>query len=231
MSKLFSVPKVGLYLDGIVHSTERRKQGETKVLILTTILSPFDAKLATALDPVVRSTLFKLNNPEPHPHLRAVEFNLGALALPRQRVHLFATPDTVKATTLIDQVRGAGLRVRTQKKATTFGLVLKLSFGPASSKELELVEHWRTTQRFATFEAAERDLELDPEDDEEEDEDDAPRRAGPMFDDDQRALDEKGRVVEGEEPPTGLAAAADTPDKEPARKLPPRNGPRSKRVH
>jgi hypothetical protein len=169
--KLFDVGKVGCYCEAITHSTERRKDGEHKVIQLSLKVEPFDVKLATALSPVVRATLFKLGNAEPHEHLRRVSFGLG---VPRQRMEVFATPDIPTGKLLIDDVRIGEIYARTSNNARTYSLVFKAIWGPASAKELEAAEAWRNTMAFVTFtEAAYNEaLDLDAGADEEHEDDD-----------------------------------------------------------
>lgn len=181
--KFVDVGKVGCYCESITHSTEKRKDGEMKVLQLTLRVDPFDAKLASAVSQEVRQTLFKLSNTQPQAHLRKVHFGLGT---PRQLLTVFATPDTVKASIALDQVRIGDVYARTSKDARGYVLVFKAIFGPPGAKELEYCEFWRNTMAFVTFtEAAANDafnLE-DPEEDGDEDEaDDQPRLPEPEFD-------------------------------------------------
>lgn len=163
------VAKVGVFCDAVAHSTEKRKDGEVKVIQLTLRIQPFDHKLATAISQVIRTTLFKLNHPDPHGHLRRVAFELE---LVRQQIVVHATSDTVKASIKFDQVKIADVYARTEKNVGGFALVFKAVFGPPSARELEYVEHWRNGQAFLTFEAAEPSAdfeEVGSDDDEDED--------------------------------------------------------------
>jgi hypothetical protein len=172
--RLFHVGKVGLTCDAIAHATEKRKDGEVKVIVLTLRVQPFDAKLATALHPDVRTTLFKLSHPDPHPHLARVNFSLG---VPRQALDIYATPDTAKATMRLDHVKVTGIYARTQNGMTGYACILKATFGPVSDKELGFVEAWRNGMKFVSFEEAERSAEFEdeaPDDDEADDDDDQP---------------------------------------------------------
>jgi hypothetical protein len=98
MHRLFDAGKVPLTCDAIAHTTEKRKDGEVKVIALTLRVQPFDATLASALHPDVRATLFKQGK-DPFPHLARVNFELG---VPRQALDIFTTPETAKATRRID---------------------------------------------------------------------------------------------------------------------------------
>lgn len=183
MHKFVDVGKVGCYLEGISHSTEKRKDGEQKVIVLTLRVDPFDTKLAAAVGQEVRQTLFKLNNAEPHAHLQKVYFALGA---PRQTLTIFATTDTVKPSIALEQVRITGVYARTSKDARGYVLVFKGAFGPPGARELEYCEAWRNTMAFVTFTESDYDAELDlePSDDDEDDEneDEQPRLPEPDFD-------------------------------------------------
>lgn len=160
--RLFAVPKVALYCDGISHGTEVRQGDEVKIVTLALRVQPFDSKLAVALDDgliladgSLRSTLFELNTAEPRDHLRRVDFALG---IPRQRLVVFASSDTAKPSILLDQVRITNLVARKEKGDRAFGLTFKASFGPLGKVELAYIEAWRLEQRFVTFETAEPNL-------------------------------------------------------------------------
>lgn len=208
--KLFDVGKVGLTLDAITHTTEKRKDGEQKVVQLTLRVAPFDAKLATALHPAVRATLFKLNHPDAQEHLARVNFSLG---VPRQFLELFASTDSPKATQALDHVLITGIYARVEKGMhNLFVLVFKATFGPASDKELGFIEGWRTGMKFGTFTAADAsDLFIDPAEDAEPDDED----------DEQPALP----VHEFETEPGGRPVDAGA-EKEPARHANPRHADR-----
>jgi hypothetical protein len=184
MQRLFSVGKVGLFLDGYTPGLEKRRGEDVKILTLTLRAQPFDAKLATAIDDGlnddsgVRAALFKLNHPDPKPHLSRVNFNL---ACPRQRLVLFASPDTESSRIAFDQVKIAGIYARTQKDIDGYAFVFKASFGPVGRTEQEYIHEWMLTQRFVTFEEAEPSLAFD-EDHDEDVEADGGGRPEPMWD-------------------------------------------------
>jgi hypothetical protein len=168
MHRLFDTGKVALTCDAITHTTEKRMDGEVKVIALTLRVQPFDAALASSLHPDVRATLFKAGK-DPYPHLARVNFELG---VPRQALDIFATPETAKATRRLDQVKIAGVYARTEKGVQGYGCVFKAVFGPVSDKELGFCEEWRNTMKFVTFEEAEPSAEFDEPDDDEADDDD-----------------------------------------------------------
>ncbi len=167
--KLFSVTKVGVFLDTIKHHNETRKSGDTKVITLTCHVDPFDHKLALAMADVVRNTLFKLQHPDPQPHIRRCDFALG---VDRQQLEVFASSDTQKASIALDQVKVSRIYVRASKDRNGYVCVFDATFGPVGKTELAYVEAWRGTQRSVTFEAAEPNLDFEEErrDDDEDDE-------------------------------------------------------------
>lgn len=205
MSEVFcEIAKVGVFCDAVTHSTEKRRDGEVKVIQVTARIQPFDARLATTIRQAIRTTLFQLNHPDPHPHLRRVSF---ALAIPRQRICVYATPDTVKATIAFDQVKVTDVYARTEKNLDGYALVFKLVFGPPGARELEYVEQWRNGQAFLSFEVAEPSADFEEAvDDETTDEDDTrqPRLPDPEFD-----TDADGRPTDAA---AGDAPAGETPD-------------------
>ncbi len=154
--KLFQTAKVGFFLDSITHKTEKRRDGETKVIVLGCRIVPFNHQLAQSMDDLVRGSLFKRSgNAEPFNHVAGMDFHL---AVERQDLDIYASPDTVKPTLRIQQVKISGLRAQIEKGSNAFVLRVKLTFGPASKNELEFVESWRQNQKFLTFEESDPDL-------------------------------------------------------------------------
>ncbi len=165
MQQLFSVAKIPVFLDTYAPGLEKRPVNEQiKVLTMTLRVSPFDAKLATAIDDGVgedsnvRATLFKLGNPDVKPHVERVNFSLGC---PRQNLIIFATPDSPKARIGLLQVKIAGTYARTQKDRNGYDWVFRASVGPVGREEQEFLHDWYRTQRFVTFEQAEPMLETE----------------------------------------------------------------------
>jgi len=191
--RFFDTAKVPVTCDKVDHSTEKRKDGETKVVVLTCRVQPFDHKLATSMHEEVRRTLFKLNHPDPHGHLARVNFTLG---VPRQHVDCYATSETKDVGRRLEFVKVTGVYVRTEKGTTGYAGVFKLTFGPADDKELGFVEAWRNGMKFLTFHESEPNAdfeEVDEHDDDADDEDsdteqlglrdaDAPAAAGDALD-------------------------------------------------
>lgn len=202
--KLFDVKKIGVFCDDIKHKNETRKSGDTKVLVLRLRVDPFDHKLALALADVVRTTLFKLNHPDPQPHIRRCDFALG---IERQQMEVFASSDTAKASIAFDHVKISGVYVRTKKDANGYVLVFDATFGPVADRELAYCEAWRGTQRSCSFDAAAPNLEFEGETDEDDDDEDEQPAARPPLQFDTEA---SGKPLE---------ASA----QEPARQLPRRN--------
>lgn len=161
--KLFEIAKVGCYCEGVAHSLEKRRGEDVKVLTLTMKVAPFSATHAASMPDGVKPTLFKLNSGDPKETLRRVEFALG---VERQQLHVFASPDTSKATFMLDQVRIHGTYARVVKDRNGFDFLFKATFGPVGRDELEWIQAWLLTQKFVTFEPAEpsMDFEEDGED-------------------------------------------------------------------
>jgi len=198
MQRLFSVPKIGLYLDGFAPGLEKRRDESVKIIKATFRLQPFDAKLATAIDDGlsdnsgVRAALFKLSSVEPKPHIERLNFGLSC---PRQNMEVFASPDTDESRIALLQVKIGSVYARTQKDLDGYAFVFSGSFGPLDRATLEFLQHWYTSQQFVTFTESEPSLEFSDEVSE-DDEDDEPfaNRTPPMFDD-------------AEEPSPGVDAA------------------------
>jgi len=167
--KMFNVAKVGLTCDSVVHSTEKRKDGETKVIVLTLRVQPFDRKLALALNEEAMRTLFKSSTPDPQPHIARVNFLLG---IPRQHLDCYATSDTKDPSRRLEFAKISGVYARTESGMQGYALVFKATFGPVSDKELGFVEAWRNGMKFVSFVEAEPNAdfeEAEPTDDEDED--------------------------------------------------------------
>jgi len=160
--QLFSVPKVGFFLDAITHGTETRNGDEVKIVTLTLRVPNMPAQLASAMPGPVRLALFKsTEGGTPRAHLKRVEFKLG---VPRQELEVYASSDTEDPSINFDQAKVVGTVARVDKDDTNWTLLVKVSFGPVDKTELEYIEAWRLGQRWVTFYAAEAGL-FDGEDD------------------------------------------------------------------
>lgn len=177
--KLFSVGKIGVTLDHIVHKLEKRKDGEVKVIELKCRVAPLTPLIASAVDEIVKAALFKRTSGEPHAYVK--EF-LFLLPIDRQQVYIFASPDTVKPSILFDQVKVSNLRARTEKGAIGYALTFSLTFSQDDS-QLSYSEAWRTQMRFISVEESEPSLDFADADEVEDDDDETPSRPAPMFDD------------------------------------------------
>lgn len=205
--QLFSLPKVGLFLDSYAPALEKRRGGEeVKVLVLTLRMQPFDAKWATSVDDGlgdgsgVKMELFSLNTAEPKPHVSRVNFVLGC---PRQNLRIYASPDTAKSRLALLQCKISSIYVRKQKDINGFAFVFKASVGPVGREEQEFIHAWMLTQRFVSFEESEPSMEFSDagEDDDVED------ATGAKTSDGQAGLYAKGPAPEWDE----KGEAADAP--------------------
>jgi hypothetical protein len=200
MQRLFSVPKVGLFLDAVKYASEKRRDDTVKIMKASFRLQPFDAKLATAIDDGlsdnsgVRAALFKLSSVEPKPHIERLNFSLSC---PRQNMEIFATPDTDESRVMLLQVKIGGVYARTQKDLDGYAFCFDASFGPLDRATLEFMLLWFQGQMFVNFTEAEPSLEFSDEVPEDEDDEPFATRPTPMFDDE----------PELSEPSAGVAAA------------------------
>lgn len=162
--RLFDDDAIGCYLDDIGHRVERTTDGkENKMVDLTLRVQPFTPELAVSLDPDVRSLLFTMNDGEPKPKIKAVEFRIP---VERQtvRVSLLPPDDDLHAhvdhsLALLD-VEITGIRARTEKGVDGYALIFYASFGPVSRDELEYVCAWHTQSRFVSFMPSQPGLEF-----------------------------------------------------------------------
>lgn len=170
--RLFNIGKIGLFVDAVALGKEKRKNGEeATVLKLTLRCEPFTRELAAAIDEGlggdhnVLGSVFKLGSPEPKPHIERVALSLDC---PRQRLDLYASPDTDSSRLCFDQVKIGGFYVRTQKDSDAIAAVFTASFGPFGRDEMEACAQYFRAQAFITFSEAEPSLAFgDDEDDEE----------------------------------------------------------------
>jgi hypothetical protein len=159
---LFDVNKIGVFVDSYSPGVEKRRGESVSVITLNLRIQPFDAKLATALDSGVggdsniKATIFSLNSGDPKKNFTRHDFKL---ALERQNLEIFPTPDTNKSRISLNQVRISGTYVRTQKDNAALALVFKATFGPVGRDELELIHSLHRMQTFVTFHQGEPILE------------------------------------------------------------------------
>lgn len=201
--RLFSVAKVGVFVDDYGPAIEKRDGEETKVIQMKLRVQPFDAKLAAALDEGVggdsniRATVFSLNTGDPKPNFSRHDFHLN---LERQNLELFASPDTEVARIVFHQAKISGTYVREQKDMNAMALCFKATFGPVGRDELEYVHSLHRSQTFITFHESEPMLAHVEEVEDRADENDvAEERPAPMFDDPRD---------QAEEPPTAREVGA-----------------------
>lgn len=172
--RLFSVPKVGLFLDTYAPGFEKRRDEKVAIIKMTLRLQPFDAKFATSIDDglggdsAVRAMLFKLNHPDPKPHLQKCVLALGC---PRQTMDIFPAPDVEASRLAFSQVKITGTYARTQKNENGYAFIFNASYGPLGRDELEFIHKWYRHQCFVTFSASEPILGLDDAGDDQDEDD------------------------------------------------------------
>lgn len=203
MNRLFSVPKVGVFLDSYGPGVDKRAGEEITVIKVKFRVQPFDAKLAAALDDGVggdsniRPTIFSLNTGDPKANFTAHEFKLGTL--PRQTLELFSTPDTPGSRIAFSQCKISGCKVRGEKDSAALAFTFNATFGPVGRDELETVHSLHRMQTFITFHEGEPMLEEQDDEEEGTDADVKARRPAPMFDDEgeETPAEEPADAVEG----------------------------------
>ncbi|MCC6349484.1 MAG: hypothetical protein IT347_07835 [Candidatus Eisenbacteria bacterium] len=180
---MFSVGKVGMFVEAVQLGVEKRRGGdEVTVLKLTLKVDPFTPELAAAIDEGlggdsnVRTSVFKMTDGTPKPHIERVAFNLHC---PRQRMDLYASSDTDSARLCFDQVRVNGCYVRVQKDSRALAAVFSVAFGPVGPTELAAAQQYFHAQCFVSWSEAEPSFDFD--DESEDDADDATPPA-PMWD-------------------------------------------------
>lgn len=165
--RLFDVGKVPLFVDAVSAVKAPRSDGtEFTAVKLKLKLGPFDAKLATAIDTGlggdsnVRRTVFNLNDDEPKLHVEGMVLGLDC---PRQRLDLYATPDTKESRRCFDQAKIGKLHIRIPKDTANLEVVFTATFGPVGRDELEAAFAAFHTQIFVTFLEAEASLDFEEE--------------------------------------------------------------------
>lgn len=159
--RLFSADLVPVMLGAWSGATEKApKHDETKV-VKVTLLVQLTTALASAFVPgdgEVKAVSFKAaTDGSVRPFLRVASFNIP---MKKQRLEVFATPDSPAASIAFDHVRmmkTVGLRV----DVTTPVLVLRATVGPCGPQEYAALGAWHRSQRFVTFHEADASLEFD----------------------------------------------------------------------
>lgn len=203
MNKLFSVAKVGAFIDSYSPGLEKRRGEEISVLKVRLRIQPFDSKLATALDEGVggdsniRSTIFSMTTGDPKAYFTSHEFKLGSL--PRQTLELFSTPDTPGSRLALNQCKISGCKVRGEKDSNALAFLFSATFGPVGRDELEAIHALFRLQTFVSFHEGEPLLEEEQDADDEEgtDADVKAQRLAPMFDDDGKPTEASEEREEG----------------------------------
>ena len=204
---LFNGKIVGVYLDAITPGMEKRKSGDTKVVHLALRVAPFTSALAAAIDDgiapsdPIKPLLYKLSDGEQKGVIGRLALKLG---VPRQRVLVYASSDTVVESIAFHLAQITGITVRGSKDGGGYVLTCRATFGPVGKTELEYLYDWYLGQRFAKFDQAEPSLEFSVEDGTEQpsDADEKARESRPAmeWDDDGTG---SGRPVDG---PTSVGA-------------------------
>jgi len=164
--ELFTVGKIGCYLDAITHRLDKRKGvgDDVKIIDLKLRIQPFTAQMAAALDPslyaFVRRMLFRQGDGAPLTDYKAIEFKPPS-DRDRQLLTVFASPDTTQASIAFHECKVGKLIARGQKNVDGWALIVRVNFGPVDKAELEYVNDWYTEQRFVTFKPAHPSLDFD----------------------------------------------------------------------
>lgn len=152
--RLFETDKVGCYCDTVGHALENRRGTEVKVVQLGLRVTPLSAELASTMADGIKPTLFAMSDATAKvTRLRGATFQVADLK--RQRLTVFATPETVKPSMSFDQALIGQIKARVGKDRTEFDIGFSVTFGPVGPKELEFVQAWHLSHKFVTFEAAE----------------------------------------------------------------------------
>jgi hypothetical protein len=126
---------------------------------LTLRVQPFTSELANALDLDAHAVLFRLNDASQKEIVKAIEF---AIAVPNQRMMIFAVPDIPDASLVLHDAEISSVRARTQKDVDGYALIFYASVGPIEPDQLDYICRWHTEQRFITFEKQQAALDFEP---------------------------------------------------------------------
>jgi hypothetical protein len=116
---------------------------------LTLRVQPFTHALALTLEADVTAELFRLGDGSQKEIVKAIEF---AIAVPNQRILIYAVPDIPDPSMVLIDAEISGVRARTQKDVDGYALVFYVSVGPVARDQLDYVCRWHSEQRFCTFE-------------------------------------------------------------------------------
>lgn len=163
MERLFNGDKkIGVFLETYGPLEEKRRGETVKVLNLVIVVKTLTAEMASDIqvgDGIVKNELFSASTGEPKVGIRSVAFDV---AVPRQTITLFATPDSPASSNAVTQAKVSKLRARMAKDDNAWDLVFHAQFGPVGKKELEFIHRWKGTQMFAQFEESEPLFEDEP---------------------------------------------------------------------
>jgi hypothetical protein len=144
-------------------SGKQKKNAEgdrVRLVVLTFQLQPFTSEMANDLN--VKGRLFSLS--DGNPLLDVMDAGLK-IAVPRQRMTLYAAPDDEMPASIeladvdIDPI----IRVRLDREGPVYSGTFKVSFEYPSANNLLWLFHCVTEQVFATFEGAQASLLDAPE--------------------------------------------------------------------
>lgn len=160
--KLFDTKEpVPLFCDTYKPAVEKRRGEEVKVIDIRLLVQPLTPELAAAFasgEYPIKSELFNASDGEMRPNVNLVGFDV---AIPRQTLKIFATPETVVHSATIAQAKIEKIKARVERGVNAWGLVLHAKFGPVDKSDLEFVHRWKGTQMWALTEESEPMLDED----------------------------------------------------------------------
>ena len=157
--RLFDSDKVACYCNTVAHQLENRRGTDVKVVVLGLKVTPLSAELASRMADGIKPTLFAMTDATAKvTRLRGAQFQIADLK--RQKMTVYATPETVKPSIVFDQALIGGISAKVAKDRTDFDLSFSVTFGPVGPAELEFIQSWLLSHRFVTFDAAEPLLEM-----------------------------------------------------------------------
>ncbi len=146
---MFDTEHIACYLDGLTPRVMKDKTGdEIKVWDLTWRIEPITPILAAEIGDEVKGTLFRRNDAERNPHIKAVVFNTK----PRPQEIVFR-PDPVipEASLVLEECKLSKLTARQPKDGTHWVFTFRATTAHLTGAQLLYLQEALYRQHFLTF--------------------------------------------------------------------------------
>lgn len=134
---MFDTQNVPMYLDGISHRVIKDKQNEElKAVDLLFRMEPISPVLAAELSDAIKGTLFRRNDGEINPHIKAVQFAFK----PKPQSIVFRSEPTIKPSLEIDEAKLTKFRARIPKDSKGWVFFFTATVANLSGQQLLVLQ-------------------------------------------------------------------------------------------